>query len=283
MRNRHDSYAHPGDNLQPRNRFDSGQNDVANLEGVVTEINEPPIAFPGTLNRDSSKPLYLQIYEELCDFLANSDLKPGDRFPSELELVEKYNVARITVRRAIAEMVQDGRLTRQPGKGTFVAAPKIERQIVDVSSFSKRMEALGLHAGAQVLETKVIPATPRLSRELRVVLRSPVLSLVRLRFSDQTPVGIENSFISLLTCPGLETIDFSKLSLYQVLDERYGLHPMESEKSLELTTATAWEAKHLSIPQGSALFLIRAQVWGENGPIEYVKILLRGDRFRLQI
>lgn len=236
-----------------------------------------------TLDRNSSKPLYLQIYEELCDFLASSDLKPGDRFPNELELVEKYNVARITVRRAIAEMVQEGRLTRQAGKGTFVAAPKIERQLVNVSSFSKRMEALGLQASAQVLATKVMAATPRLSRELGVEIESPVLSLVRLRFSDRTPVALENSYVSLLTCPNLDKVDFNNSSLYEVLDECYGLYPVRSEKTLELTTANAWEAKQLNISLGSPLFLLRAQVLGEHIPIEYVKTLLRGDRFRFRI
>ncbi|WP_119071097.1 GntR family transcriptional regulator [Aggregatilinea lenta] len=235
------------------------------------------------LDRDSSKPLYLQIYEELCDFLSNSDLKPGDRFPAELELVDKYDVARITVRRAIAEMVQEGRLVRKAGKGTFVAAPKIERQLVNVSSFSKRMEALGLQASSQVLVTKVVVATPRLSRELGVEQDSAVLALVRLRFSNQTPVAIENSYVSLLTCPDLDQVDFNTSSLYQVLDERYGLYPVKSEKTLELTTANAWEAKYLNVPQGSPLFLVRAQVHGEEKPIEYVKILLRGDRFRFRI
>lgn len=236
-----------------------------------------------TLDRDSSKPLYLQIYEELCDFLASGDLKPGDRFPNELELVEKYSVARITVRRAIAEMVQEGRLIRQAGKGTFVATPKIERQLVNVSSFSKRMEALGLQASAQVLETKVVAATPRLSRELDVEIESPVLSLIRLRFSNQMPVAVENSYVSLLACPNLDKVDFNNSSLYEVLDECYGLHPVKSEKTLELTTANAWEAKQLNISQGSPLFLLRAQVLGEQIPIEYVKILLRADRFRFRI
>ncbi len=236
-----------------------------------------------TLNRNSSKPLYLQIYEELCGLLHTGKLKPGDRFPTELDLVECYGVARITVRRAIAEMVQEGRLVRQAGKGTFVATPKIERQLVDVSSFTERIRALGLEPSSQLLEAKTIPATARLARELDIYSEAPVLTLIRLRFSDNTPVAIETSYLSLERCPDLEKHDLNQVSLYQVLREEYGLYPTFSEKTLEIASAHAWEARRLSIQSGAPLFLLRARVMSATQPLEYVKILLRGDRFRFKI
>jgi GntR family transcriptional regulator len=240
------------------------------------------IASP-VLSRDSSKPLYLQIYDELCEFIQTGGLNPGDQFPTELELVGRYEVGRITVRRAIAEMVQEGRLVRRAGKGTFVAAPKIERQLVDVSSFTERMRALGLHPSARVIEVKTVPATARLARELAVSIEDPILALVRLRLSNDAPVALETSYLSLERCPGLDSLDFNQVSLYELLGERYGLHPVSSEKTLELATANAWEAKHLGVRPGAPIFLLRARVIGESEPIEYVKTLLRGDRFRFKV
>lgn len=235
------------------------------------------------LVRDSGKPLYLQIYEELCELVEKGNLKPGDQFPTELELVGRYQVSRITVRRAIAEMVQEGRLVRRAGKGTFVAAPKIERQLLDVSSFTERMRALGLQPSSRVIEVKKVQATARLGRELEVQVGAPVLALVRLRFSNETPVALETSYLSLQRCAGLDCLALDQSSLYELLSEHYGLHPVSSEKTLELAAANAWEAKHLSIRPGAPLFLLRARVMGESEPIEYVKILLRGDRFRFKI
>ncbi len=240
------------------------------------------IATP-VLSRESSKPLYLQIYDELCEFIQTGGLKPGDQFPTELELVDRYEVGRITVRRAIAEMVQEGRLVRRAGKGTFVATPKIERQLVDVSSFTERMRALGLQPSARVIEVKTVPATARLARELDVPADDPVLALVRLRFSNDVPVALETSFLSLGRCPGLDALELEHVSLYELLGTHYGLHAVSSEKTLELATANAWEAKHLNIRPGAPLFLLRARVMGECEPIEYVKTLLRGDRFRFKV
>lgn len=235
------------------------------------------------LNRNSHKPLYLQIYEELCEIIEKGNLKPGDQFPTELELVDRYEVGRVTVRRAITEMVQEGRLVRRAGKGTFVATPKIERQLVDVSSFTERMRSLGLRPSAKVVETQTLPATARLAKELEVQVGSPILALVRLRMSDEIPVALETSYLSLQRCPGLDSLDLDEMSLYELLSGHYGLHPVSSEKTLEIAVANVGEAKHLGVRPGAPLFLLRARVMGKSEPIEYVKSLLRGDRFRFKV
>ena len=246
--------------------------DLQALGDVVTE----------PLDRGSSKPLYLQIYEELVDLLDSGKLKTGAQFPRELELVKRYGVARITVRRAISDLVLEGRLIRRAGKGTFVAAPKIDRHIVDVSSFTARMGTLGFQSRACVLEVRKIPATPRLCRELELEADAPVLELIRLRYSNDEPVALETSFLSLDRCPRLDQIDFNDRSLYEVLKTEYGLEPKSAVRSLEMTYANEWETQHLAISKATPMFLLRAQVYSSTAPLEYVKILLRGDRFRFR-
>lgn len=235
------------------------------------------------LNRRSPKPLYLQIYEELNELLETGKLKPGDQFPTELELAERYEVARITVRRAITDMEREGRLIRLPGKGTFVAKPKIDRFLVDISSFTRRLGDLGLQTHALVLEQQVIPATQRLARELELDVNASVFKLVRLRYSNDDPVAIETSFLSVDRFPGIAEIDFSTCSLYETLRVQYNASPQVAHRTLELTVANRWEAQQLRITNAAPLFLLRARVKGAESPIESVKILLRGDRFRFQI
>lgn len=245
-----------------------------------TQLSTTAVIEP--LDRDSPKPLYLQIYEELLDLIDSGNLKTGDQFPRELELVERYGVARITVRRAISDLVLEGRLIRRAGKGTFVAAPKIDRYIIDVSSFTTRMGVLGNQARARVLEMRTIPASQRLSRELEVPPESPILELTRLRYSNSELVALETSFLSLVRCPNLDQIDFNKRSLYEVVKSEYGLEPRHATRSLEITRANGWEAQHLNISKSTPLFLLRAKVESDDTPIEYIKTLLRGDRFRFR-
>lgn len=235
------------------------------------------------LDRNSSKPLYLQIYEALSDLLDSGKLKPGDQFPKELELAEHYEVARVTVRRAISDMVHEGRLVRLAGKGTFVAKPKIDRFLIDISSFSRRLSELGLEAHALVLESQTILATTHLSQELEIDLKSPVFKLTRLRYSNDDPVAIETSFLSMDRFPGIDQIDFNTHSLYKTLSVQYGAEPRVAHRTLELTSANKWESEQLKIRKSAPLFLLRGQVRGAEAPIESVKILLQGDRFRFQI
>lgn len=240
-------------------------------------------AVAPSLNKKSSQPLYEQLYERLVTLLENGEWKPGEQIPPELELVEQFGVARVTVRRALADLVQEGRLVRQAGKGTFVAVPKIERRLMNVSSFTARLEGAGMRAGAHVVATEVLPATHRLAQELDVAEGAPLVAITRVRTSDGEPLALETSYISLDRCPGLDQINLNNVSLYHVLEQRYGLTPVESRRTLEITQASAWEAEELAIAPRAPLFLMRATVLGQNGPIEHAKILLRGDRFRFQV
>jgi GntR family transcriptional regulator len=207
----------------------------------------------------------------------------GDQLPTELDLTKKYKVARITVRHAIGELVREGLIIRKTGKGTFVAPHKIERELINVRSFTSRMEAIGLHANATVISQDTIEADHHIASMLKINEQSPVLHLVRIRFTNGEPVALEKTYICLELCPGLERINLNEKSLYHVLDEQYGLKPSDSHKTLELTFASSWEAEQLDSKPRSPLFLMRATVFADSTPLEYMKSLMRGDKFRFQI
>lgn len=236
------------------------------------------------LERKSISPLYMQIYDQLYERIQSGHLKPGDQIPPELELVEELGVARVTVRRAIAELVEEGLLIRHAGKGTFVAKPKIDRELVNVTSFSSRMSAVGLHARAHLVSREVIPATRFLASELVVEPDSPVVSILRVRYTEDEPVSLERVFMSLKRFPELDTISLENISLYDVLAKEYNITPVRSKKLLELAVARPEETELLQLGRsGAPLFLMRTTVYGQEFPIEYAKILMRGDRFRFQV
>ena len=235
------------------------------------------------LERKSVKPLYSQIYDHIYKQIIDGELQPGDQLPAELDLAKQYEVGRVTIRRAIAELVQEGFLGRQAGKGTFVAPRKIERELVNVTSFTERMNAIGMHARSEMISSEVIPVNASIAAELMIAPETPVLLLTRLRYSDDVPVSLERAYISLKRCPGLEDLSLENVSLYQILKDNYNLLPIRSRKTLEITTSTDWESRFLQILTRTPLFLLRATVYADDGPFEYVKNLMRGDKFRFQI
>ncbi len=240
-------------------------------------MNEP-------LKRKSVKPLYHQIYDHIHQQIQSGKLVPGDQIPAEMDLIKDYKVARITVRRAITELVSEGVLDRHAGKGTFVSKPKIDRAIVNVTSFSSRMEAIGLHASAKLLSKEIISAPVKIAEELQIPVGSSLLFLNRLRLSDGDPLVLERVYLSLVRFPGLDAMDLENSSLYNLLCEKFNVKPTKSKKTLELVTANPEESRLLySSVTHPTLFLLRATVYGDDFPIEFAKILLKGDRFRFQI
>lgn len=217
--------------------------------------------------------------------MITESMSPGDRFPGEVELASQYGVARITVRRAISDLVGEGLLVRHAGKGTFVSQPKIERELVNVSGFTARMQAKGLKTRAKVMETEIVRGEARLAEKLHVSLDDPILRIHRLRFGNDEPIAIEITHLSLTRFPGLDRFDFETQSLYGTLKDHYGIEPkIASQKTLEIRLADDAQASILQLAPGAPLFYLTATVLDqENVPLEYVTTYFRGDRFRFQI
>lgn len=236
------------------------------------------------IDQHAEIPLYVQLTEQFRSMLETGELQPGDRFPAELELAKQYGVARITVRTAIAELVQTGMLVRRQGKGTFVAEQKIERELVSIASFTERMNTRGLRAGSRIISMKTVKASGKLARLPGIEEGDAMIEIVRLRLSNEMPVALETSSLPANRYPGLEQRDLAEQSLYHLLDSKYGTRPAHSSKTLELTRAKTTEARLLGIKNAAALFLLTAVVYSEdNRVMEYVHTLFHGDRFRFLV
>lgn len=247
---------------------------------MVTSLES---VFESGLDRNSVTPLYMQIADRLLHMVRSGELSAGDQLPPELDLAQRFDVGRVTVRKAIDELTRERLLVRRRGKGTFIAERKIERKLVDVASFTARMEALGLSASSQLLDVQRLTATSDVAEKLRVDAGSSIVTITRLRFINGDPAAIEVSELSLDRFPKLDEEMPKHSSLYRLLADRYGVSAERSDKTLEITTATEREAARLNVSQGTPLFLLRATVYHGDVPIEHVKILLRGDRFRFEI
>lgn len=182
------------------------------------------------------------------------------------------------------ELVHDGLIYTRVGKGTFVAEPKIDQQLRSLTGFTQDVQARGGQPNSQVLEAGVIGATPELAAALRLNPGDEVIRLVRLRLADGDPLCIESSHLPFgLFQTLLLDHDFSRESLYQVLEADYGLELTYAEQTIESALASHRELEKLQLIPPAAVLKIQRTTYGADGaPIEYVLSTYRGDRFKFR-
>jgi GntR family transcriptional regulator len=229
----------------------------------------------------AAAPLYLQIAEGLLDRIESGELAPGDRLPPERELSEMLGVNRLTLRRALRTLESQGLLTRKQGKGTYVAAPKIERQAAQLVSFTRGMRRRGFTPGIRLIGVEERPAEASIARELRLPTSAPVYDILRIRTLNQEPVLLERYALSVRRFPGLTRFDLAARSIYEVLQVEYGVAIQRARQSLEPAVAGEFEAGLLAVRVGVPLMLERRLSYDSRGdPVEHGRDLYRGDRFR---
>jgi len=236
-----------------------------------------------TIDPSNIVPKYYQLANIIRQQIENGTFQAYTAIPSERQIEEQYSLSRPTIRQAIDILERQGYLYRVHGKGTFVSPPKLQKGILELTSFSEDMRNRGLEPGQQILEFGEIKPPVKVARQLEINEPSrKVLRIKRLRFGDKTPIGLQDSYLCL---PSGQTITREEIeargSIYSILQEKFGLYPTEADETLEVTLATPDEADLLQIPVGSPLLLNERTLWSQNRQaIEFVRILYRGDRYK---
>jgi len=229
-------------------------------------------------------PLYRRIEADLRDRIRAGELAPGAQVETELELMERYGVSRATVRQALGGLIALGALEVRRGLGTYVTAPRFEHTIGGFYSFSREIERHGLQPGTTVLGLRTEPAPDDVAEALGVVPGTVMVSLRRLRLAGQDPLVVETSYLPAQRFPGLETVDFSTVRLYDTLMHRYGCRPTRARETFEPVLLTADEAELLDQRRGEpALRVERIAFDQDDLPIEFCRSTVRGDRYRYSV
>ncbi len=239
--------------------------------------------MPLRVDPESPLPLTYQIADQLRRRILEGDLRPGDRLPSESQICAECGVSRMTARAALSQLANEGLVVRRRGKGTFVAPPKATFRAFPDSllSYTEIVARLGLRAGARVREQGVVPAPPAVAHPLRLSPADPVVRIVRLRCADGEPMALETSYYPHARFPDLAELDLTDRSIYQVLEERYGVVPAYAVDTIELAVAGPYEARELAVQEGIPVVLCsRVAYLDDDTPIETTRTVHRGDRFR---
>lgn len=240
----------------------------------------PPLSM--VLDRRSAVPLYFQIHQHLLEKIQTGNLKPGQLIPSEQEIASRLGVSRMTARQAVKSLCDAGVAYSRRGLGTFVSAAKQEKTSNELLSFTQEMKARGSRPAARVLSFERTVADREAAQALHQTAGEKALRLVRVRLADSLPMGVETSFLPAGLFPGLLDEFDPRNSLYQTLAKRYGVRMAAADEIVEAGLADAESARLLQISKGSPVFLLTRVSYTESGqPVEYVRSIYRGDRWKL--
>jgi GntR family transcriptional regulator len=229
-------------------------------------------------------PLHHQVYLDLKSAIDAAEWQPGDRLPSERELAAKYGCSLITVRRALDELSRERLLTRARGRGTYVSAPPIDRNLQGSLSFAQEMQRLGKEPSTRLVAARPQSATETVAAALRIEAGSPTVYLERLRSASGTPMLLEMVHLSAERFPGLLQADLEHRSLYDLLATRYRTPVARARETLEPVLVPAREARLLGVRPRSLALLVEGLAFSIDGsPVEYGRTYVRGDLSRYYV
>ncbi|MCB7318237.1 GntR family transcriptional regulator [Lacrimispora sp. 210928-DFI.3.58] len=237
------------------------------------------------INKAIPVPLYYQLKLCILDLIENHTLNEGDLLPPENELCDSLGISRPTVRQCLGELVSEGYLVRQKGKGTFVAPKRIDARFLNkLQTFNEEMRDRGLVPTCKLLQIEVVNPQNMINESLGLAKTDRLILLKRLRGVDNEPIMIQQNYLSYDKFHKLLEIDFSTASLYHVLEEEYGLYIDYAHRSIQAANATSKEAQLLQINSGMAICIVTTVAYANRTtPVEYTISKYRGDRMNFGV
>jgi GntR family transcriptional regulator len=230
-------------------------------------------------------PLHRQIRDHLLREIEAERLQPGDRLPTEKALAERFSVSRITAQRALNDIAAMGLAERQPGRGSFVKALRIEQDLTALTGFVEDMKALGLSATAKVVLVEITTASADVADHLGIALGDRIFHIQRVRLANGQPISLDVSYLpedigSAVTEENLEDRPF-----YSILEDTLGVPLGHGEYILESMEADGPTATHLGVPVKSPILRIERTAFArsDDRPLIYEFLHYRGDRVRYRL
>jgi GntR family transcriptional regulator len=234
------------------------------------------------MERMGGIPLYVQIREKLRSEL--SHMEPGDPIPIELELEKKFGASRITVRRAVEDLVAEGLLLRQQGRGTFVQKPKLTHELSLITSWTDQLKRLGF--SPKTSKRKITREKPlaHVAEALCLGPEEEVIRIQRIRLASREPISLMINYLPARLVPDLAKRISSSESLYEFLESEYDLVPAMAVDTVGTRPASEEEADALRIERKAPVLSVRRLSYLEGGtPLELGIVASRGDRYQYQV
>jgi GntR family transcriptional regulator len=238
---------------------------------------------PPSIRADYPEPLWIQARDLINAEIVSGTLRPGMRIPPERQLCQELRISRVTLRKALTQLVADGVLSASHGRGWYVALASSSNEWPNsLESFSETAARMGLVPTARVLQATVTPASLDHADDLSIAPGTPLFVLERVRLLDGLPIAIDLTHIPVALAPGLRVADFTTASLYDQLTEA-GLEFSGANSVIEARPADEHVAHHLELEVGRPILaLSQIVVDVAERPVFASTIQYRGDRYRLR-
>jgi GntR family transcriptional regulator len=227
------------------------------------------------------RPQYRQIEQALRERIAG--LRPGERLPSDAELMAEFGVSRMTARNAMQRLAEDGLLRREPGRGSFVLQPSAHRRTNRLMTFTREMLRAGRVPSSRILTRVIRPSSAAEAEALGLRPHQPIVHLRRLRLADDQPIALESAVLVAESAPAVLSADLARGSLHETLTQAgFGLR--RGMGTIEAARATAEDARLLGIRVGDPLLVERRRIADDAGRwLEATESRYPADRYALEV
>ena len=238
----------------------------------------------GTLPNDAVTPLHHQVYVVLRQQIEEGQYAGDKPIPSEHELSQFFNVSRITIRRALDRLKQEGFVSRTRGRGTFAQVPQAPQAIsANLRGIFENLVAMGLRTRVKLIEFGYVPAPPVIAQKLKLQPGARVQRAVRVRYHENVPFSHLTTYLPEEIGKYCDERELSDTPLL-LLMERAGIKVSAADQSVSAKLADTMVAPLLGIETGSALLWVKRTVFDQNDrPVEYLHALYRPDIYEYQM
>lgn len=232
------------------------------------------------LDEGSATPLYIQIAEGLIALLKGSIFPPSSPLPPERVLCKVFGVSRMTVRQAMSIVWREGLIVSHRGRGTFVVHNRLQKRQQELRGFTEEMRARGCATESRVISFKLLAPTPSAYEFFGLAEVQSVYEICRLRFGDGVPLVVETVQIPQRMCPGLDRFDLARNSLYEILEESYGLRLGTSIEEISAEAPSPAHRKLLGLPKNTPVLVVNRKTFTDAGQaLELTRSVYRGDLY----
>ena len=225
-------------------------------------------------------PRYLRVKTFLLEKIRSGNLMPGRKIPSELELAQEFGVSRMTINKAVHELVENGVLLRFAGDGTYVAENKVEVPLFDSQyDIARDIAARGHVYNGNILKLETVPADQDVAAALGIEPGCPVYYNLLLHCEDGLPVELEERYVNPEWAPEFIEQDFTCISPAVYITDTCPVTSLEH--SVQAVLPHRAECDHLDISADEPCLLILRKAWSHRSLITFARLLHPGSRFML--
>ena len=235
------------------------------------------------IDREDHQKLYLQLLHIIKRKIEGGEWPVGSQIPTEEELCAMFNVSRATVRTAVLELVRQGYLKRQQGKGTFIHKNILSAGLAMLTNLKELMFEEGIDLTTKVMARTVMMPVDDLDVKLNIPPDKHIIYIKRLYSVDEEPVLLQETYVPYHLCPLLLEDDIEHHSLFDIFEKNYGIKITKVDNHIDITHLTLNEGRAIGLSEGAAAILLSQHFYSGDTLIMYARSVKRPDRFQFYI